>query len=217
MRIGVLGTGTVGQTLGTKLVELGHEVRMGSRQAGGEKAVAWAEGAGGNASEGSFADAAEFGQVIVNATAGGVSLDALAQAGASNLAGKTLIDVANPLDFSQGFPPTLTISNDDSLGERIQREFPEANVVKTLNTVNAGVMVDPGKVAGPSTIFVCGNDDAAKAEVIELLESFGWSRDDVVDLGDIGGARGAEMYLPLWLRLMGLLGPTFSIRVVAAN
>jgi predicted dinucleotide-binding enzyme len=142
-RFGVLGTGTVGQTLASKLASLGHEVMMGSRQAGNEKAVAWAKEAGRLASEGTFADAAGFGEDVVNATAGSASLAALAAAGAETLAGKVLVDVANPLDFSAGMPPTLTVCNTDSLAEQIQRAFPETSVVKALNTVNAGVMVEP--------------------------------------------------------------------------
>jgi len=214
MRIGVLGTGTVGTTIATKLVELGHEVKMGSRSAGNEKGVEWASGAGEGASEGSFADAASFGEVVFNCTPGAVSVDALRMAGPENLSGKVLIDVSNPLDFSKGMPPTLSVCNDDSVGEQIQREFPDARVVKALNTVNASIMVDPSQVTG-SVIFVCGNDDAAKAEVGELLQSFGWPGDDVLDVGDIAGARGTEMYLPLWLRMMGALGtPGFNIAVV---
>jgi predicted dinucleotide-binding enzyme len=214
MRIGVLGTGVVGQTLATKLVELGHEVKMGSREAGNEKAVEWAEGAGERASEGSFTDAAGFGELVINATAGEASVEALRQAGAENLAGKTLLDVSNPLDFSQGFPPTLTVCNDDSLAETIQREFGDARVVKALNTVNAAVMVDPAGAGASHTIFMCGNDDGAKAEVAELLQAFGWPAEDIADLGDLGGARGMEMYLPLWLRLMGIHGPKFNVKVV---
>ena len=214
MRIGVLGTGTVGTTIATKLVELGHEVKMGSRSAGNEKGVEWASGAGEGASEGSFADATSFGEVVFNCTPGAVSVDALRMAGPENLSGKVLIDVSNPLDFSKGMPPTLSVCNDDSVGEQIQREFPDARVVKSLNTVNASIMVDPSQVPG-SVIFVCGNDDAAKAEVGELLQSFGWPGDDVLDIGDIAGARGTEMYLPLWLRMMGALGtPSFNIAVV---
>ena len=146
MRFGVLGTGMVGQAIAGKLVAVGHEVKMGSREAGNEKAVAWASEAGEGASEGSFADAAGFGEVVVNATAGAHSLEALEAAGAENLAGKVLIDVANALDFSQGMPPTLTVCNDDSLGEQIQRAFPDARVVKALNTINASVMVAPGSL-----------------------------------------------------------------------
>lgn len=206
MRVAVLGTGVVGQGLGTKLVEVGHEVMMGSRQAGNEKAVAWVERVGGSAGEGSFAQAAAFGELVVNATGGAVSLAALAAAGAENLAGKVLIDVANPLDGSAGFPPSLTVCNTDSLGEQIQRAFPEARVVKSLNTVNIAVMVNPGALPGHHVIFVCGNDAPAKAQVRDLLQTFGWPAEDIVDLGDITAARGTEMYLALWLRLLGKLG-----------
>ena len=214
MRIGVLGTGTVGNTLATKLASLGHEVRMGARRASNDKATAWAEGAGANASHGTFADAAAFGEIVFNCTAGTGSLTALESAGAGNLGGKILIDVANPLDFSKGMPPTLFLSNDTSLGETIQRKFPEARVVKALNTVNASVMVDPGRVRGESDVFVCGNDAAAKTEVTTILkEWFGWK--SVVDLGDITAARGMEAYLLLWLRLWTVVGsPDFNVRVV---
>lgn len=146
MRIGVLGTGIVGETIASKLVEVGHEVMMGSREAGNEKAAAWVAGAGEGAREASFADAAAFGELVVNATAGAHSLDALELAGAENLAGKVLLEAANPLDFSQGMPPTLTIANTDSLGEAIQRAHPDAKVVKALNTVTAGLMVDPSSL-----------------------------------------------------------------------
>ncbi len=165
MKIGVLGTGMVGQTIATKLASLDHEVRMGSREAGNEKAVAWAKDAGGNASEGSFAEAAKFGELVVNCTAGVASVDVLTAAGADNLAGKVLVDIANPLDASQGFPPTLAFCNDDSLGERIQAAFPEARVVKTLNTMNHELMVDPARVPGEHAVFVSGDDADAKGEV----------------------------------------------------
>jgi 8-hydroxy-5-deazaflavin:NADPH oxidoreductase len=212
MRIGVLGTGMVGQTIATKLVELGHEVTMGARAAGNEKAVEWASGAGASAREGSFADAAAHGELLFNCTAGTASLDALRAAGEAELAGKVLVDVANPLDFSGGMPPRLSVVNDDSLAEQIQREFPDARVVKALNTVNASVMVTG--IAG-SNLFVCGDDDAAKEQVTELIGDFGWPAESVVDLGGIEAARGMEMYLPLWLRLMGALGtPQFNIGIV---
>src|SRR2546423_3132601 len=172
MRIGMLGTGIVGTTLAGKLTELGHDVKIGSRDP-----------------DRSFADAAAHGEVVFNATGGAVSLNACAMAGAENLAGKVLIDVSNPLDFSQGFPPTLTVCNTDSVGEQIQREHPDARVVKALNTVNAGVMVDPGIIPGEHVLPIAGNDDAAKAEVRELLGSFGWTGDRIIDLGDIGAAR----------------------------
>jgi predicted dinucleotide-binding enzyme len=217
MRIAMLGTGGVGRTLATKLVSLGHEVRMGSRQAGGVAATGWVQESGERASEGTFEDAAAFGELAVNATAGARSLEALAAAGADNLAGKVLLDVANPLDFSGGMPPTLAVCNDDSLGERIQRDFPDTRVVKSLNTVNASVMVDPASVPGSHTLFVAGDDAAAKAEVAELLESFGWPRADLLDLGDIGAARGMEMYLPLWLRLFAAVDTAqLNVRVVRA-
>ncbi|MGZ5336428.1 MAG: NADPH-dependent F420 reductase [Solirubrobacterales bacterium] len=205
MEIGVLGTGMVGQAIATKLVELGHEVTMGSRQAGNENAVAWAKEAGEAAAEGSFADAAGHGELVVNCTAGVASLEALDAAGKENLSGKTLIDVANPLDASQGFPPTLAFCNDDSLGERIQAAFPGARVVKTLNTMNCQVMVEPTRVPGEHAVFMSGEDEDAKHGVSELLGSFGWPGKRIVDLGGIRTARGTEMYLPLWLNLYGQL------------
>ena len=192
MRVGVLGTGTVGRTLAGKLRELGHEVQVGSREAGDDKVT--------------FADASESAELVINATAGGASLDALRLAGAGNLAGKVLIDVSNPLDFSKGMPPTLSICNDDSVAEQIQREFPDARVVKSLNTVTAALMVDPAAVPGDHSMFVSGDDEGAKAEVTELLGSFGWPAERVIALGGIDAARGQEMYLPLWLRLFGAAG-----------
>jgi predicted dinucleotide-binding enzyme len=214
MRIAVLGTGTVGRTIATKLVDLGHEVTMGSRSSDSEALRDWLKDAGEAAGGGSFADAAAAAELVFNCTAGGASLDALAAAGADNLAGKILVDVANPLDFSHGMPPTLTVCNDDSLGERIQAAVPQAKVVKALNTVNAEVMVAPEKVGGDHALFICGNDDTAKSETTALLESFGWPGRRVIDLGDISAARGMEMYLPLWLRLMGSLEtPEFNIEV----
>jgi predicted dinucleotide-binding enzyme len=206
VKIGILGTGMVGKTIASKLVELGHEVRMGSRAAGNENAVAWATEAGEGASEGAFADAAGFGEVVFNCTAGGASLDALKAAGDTNLAGKLLIDVANPLDFSHGMPPSLSVCNTDSLGERIQRAFPATRVVKALNTVNCDVMVEPARVPGEHIVFVCGNDAEAKEKAVRLLSEFGWRVERVLDLGDITAARSTEMYLPLWLNLMGQLG-----------
>jgi predicted dinucleotide-binding enzyme len=218
MRIGVLGTGMVGNAIAGKLVALGHEARMGSREAGNEKARAWAEAAGAGASEGGFADAARFGELVVNCTAGAHSLAALEAAGRDNLAGKVLIDVANPLDFSAGMPPTLTVANTDSLGEQIQRAYPGIKVVKALNTINCEVMVDPGKVPGEHDVFLCGEDAAAKRQVTELLESFGWPAEHIIDLGGIRSARGTEMYLPLWLSLWGTLGTgRFNIGVVRAE
>jgi predicted dinucleotide-binding enzyme len=217
MRIAILGTGIVGKTLGTALAKRGHEVRMGSRKAGGEKARAWVKETGGQASEGSFADAAGFGEIVFNCTAGQASLDALRQAGPLNLRGKILIDVSNPLDFSKGMPPTLSVCNNDSLGEQIQKAFPETHVVKTLNTVTTAVMVDPALIPGPHTMFVSGNDSNAKNAVTKLLkEEFGWK--EILDLGDLSAARAQEMYLPLWLRLyMKLQTANVNIHVVTAT
>jgi 8-hydroxy-5-deazaflavin:NADPH oxidoreductase len=215
MRIAVLGTGVVGAALGTRLVQTGHEVRMGSRTAGNAKAVAWAAAAGSAASEGTFEDAAAFGEAVVNATGGLVSLDALTAAGAGNLAGKVLLDISNPLDFSGGFPPTVQQSGGHSLGEQIQAAFPDARVVKTLNTMNADVMVHPRALTGAHSVFVAGEDQDAKAVVRDLLLGFGWTDDEVIDAGGIAASRGLELYLPLWLSLMGSFGtPSFNIAVV---
>ena len=215
MKIGVLGTGIVGRTIATKLVELGHEVTMGSRSAHNEQAAEWAAETGAGAAQGTFADAAASAELLFNCTSGAGTLDALRSIPREHLSGKTLADVSNPLDFSQGMPPGLLTDSRDSLGEQIQREIPEARVVKTLNTVNASVMVDPAGVHGEHDVFVCGNDADAKAEVSALLESFGWPSDRIVDLGDISGARGTEAYLLLWLRLYGAVGTgAFNIRVV---
>ncbi|HJP59076.1 MAG TPA: NAD(P)-binding domain-containing protein [Gemmatimonadaceae bacterium] len=214
MRVGILGTGVVGKTLGTKLVRVGHDVRMGSRKAGNDKAKAWVKEAGKGASEGSFADAAAHGEIIFNCTAGMASLDALRASGTRNLLGKILIDVSNPLDFSKGMPPSLSICNTDSLGEQIQKAFPETKVVKTLNTVTAALMVDPSLIPGAHTMFISGNDAPAKDTVIKLLkEGFGWK--EVLDLGDLTAARAQEMYLPLWLRLyMKLQTANVNVHVV---
>jgi predicted dinucleotide-binding enzyme len=214
MKFGILGTGTVGQTLGTKLVQLGHEVKMGARSATSEKAAAWAKAAGGGASQGTFADAAAFGELCFNCTSGAGALEAVGAAGAANLRGKVLVDVSNPLDFSKGFPPSLFTGTHESLAERIQAAVPEAKVVKSLNTVGANVMVDPGSVAGGEhDIFVAGNDAGAKGAVTEILRSFGWKH--VIDLGDVTAARATETYLLLWLRMMGALKtPTFNVHFV---
>jgi hypothetical protein len=205
MKIAVLGTGAVGTTIASKLVSLGHEVTMGARTRTNDKAAAWARSAGGGkgrASCGDFSQAAAAGEIVFNCTAGAHVLDALTAARAANLEGKVLIDVSNPLDFSRGMPPTLLFHGEDSLGERIQAAFPKALVVKTLNTVTAPVMVEPGRVRGEHDVFMSGNDAGAKARVASILRDwFGWK--NVVDLGDITTARGAEAYLLLWLRLWG--------------
>jgi 8-hydroxy-5-deazaflavin:NADPH oxidoreductase len=215
MKIGILGTGIVGRTLGSALVEAGHEVCMGGRTRNHPKATEWSRGAGDGASSGSFADAASFGEIVFNCTAGQASLQAIEQAGTRNLDGKILIDVANPLDFSRGMPPTLTVCNTDSLGEQIQRALPSVRVVKTLNTVNCQVMVDPARVPGTHHLFISGNDAGAKAEVAALLEqALGWPADSLLDLGDISTCRGTEMMLPIWIRLWAVLGTSdFNVQV----
>jgi 8-hydroxy-5-deazaflavin:NADPH oxidoreductase len=214
MKIAVLGTGAVGQAIGSKLIELGHNVVMGSRTATNEKATAWKEKNGANASIGTFSDAANFGEIIFNCTNGNGTMEAIAAAGAENLNGKILIDISNPLDFSAGFPPTLSVSNTDSLGEQIQRAYPNVKVVKTLNTINCEVMVNPALLPGVHDVFMSGNDQGAKATVATILrEWFGWQ--SVVDLGDISTARGAEMILPLWIRVMGAIKtPMFNFKLV---
>ncbi|MEU2632362.1 NAD(P)-binding domain-containing protein [Kitasatospora sp. NPDC007106] len=215
MRFGIIGTGTVGRTLAAKLVALGHEVTLGSRTKDNTAAVSWADQSGPNGHAGTFADAADFGEVVINATAGTVSLPALRLAGAERLAGKVLIDVSNPLVFSPTGEVSLEPVNTDSVGEQIQREFPETRVVKALNTLSAPLMVDPGRVPGPHQLFIAGEDPEAKALVRGVLEQFGWPGDQIVDLGGISAARGTEMLMPFWLRLMGHFGHTdfnYSIR-----
>ena len=206
MRLGILGTGVVGKTLAAGLAGLGHEVMIGTRDP--EQTLSRTEpDAYGNPPFGSwqeehpevgvgtFGEAAAHGEMVVNATAGGVSLEALELAGEGNLNGKIIMDVSNPLDFSRGMPPTLSVSNIDSLGEQIQRRFPEAKVVKTLHTMNAHLMVDPAQLAGADhTVFVGGDEAEAKRAVAELLESFGWT--DVIDLGDITTARARRCCCP---------------------
>jgi predicted dinucleotide-binding enzyme len=214
MKIGVLGTGSVGNALASGFVMAGHEVRMGARDAGNEKAKTWAAGSGRGGSSGSFADAAAFGEIVFNATAGTGSVEAVRAAGRDNLRGKILVDLSNPLDFSRGMPPTLfTTPPGDSLAERIQNEAPDAKVVKTLNTINASVMLDPGRAGGDSDLFIAGNDAAAKERIIAFLKEFGWKR--VLDLGGLTAARGMEAYVLFWLFLfVAQKTPDFNIRVV---
>ncbi|MET3772815.1 NADPH-dependent F420 reductase [Arthrobacter nitrophenolicus] len=225
MRIAVFGTGTVGRALAGALAERGHEVTVGTRDPGETASRTgpdrmgrppFSEWQAGHPEVGlaDYAGAAGSAELVVNATSGAGSLPALGAAGAARLAGKVLVDVSNPLDFSQGMPPVLNPVNTDSLAERIQQAFPGARVVKTLNTMNAALMVDPGRLAGGDhSVFLSGDDAAAKDTVRDLLESFGHR--DIIDLGDITSARGAEMWLPLWLRLYGVLGTAdFNIKVV---
>lgn len=225
MKISVLGTGPVGQAIAARLAAVGHAVFVGTRAPdatlartdkdlfGNPPFKDWREKNSG-IQLGTFAQAGAHGEMIVNATGGAVSLEAVKAAGERNLAGKILVDVANPLDFSRGMPPSLTVCNDDSLGEQLQRALPETKVVKTLNTMNAYLMVEPRQLADAGhTVFVSGNDDGAKKTVSGLLESFGWR--DIVDLGDITTARGTEMVVALWARVfMATQTPIFQFKLV---
>lgn len=219
MKIAVLGTGMVGDTIGSRLIELGHEVKMGSRTTDNEKAKAFVAKHQGKASSGSFADAAAFGEIIFNCTAGGASVEALKMAGAANVDGKVIVDIANPLDFSKGAPPSLipALSNTNSLGEEIQKNFPSAKVVKTLNTMWCGLMVNPAMINnGEHTNFICGNDTEAKQQVKALLNQFGWKNENILDLGDISSARGTEAVLPVWLRIWSATqNGAFNFKVVS--
>jgi predicted dinucleotide-binding enzyme len=223
MKIAVLGTGMVGQAVAARLSGLSHDVTVGTRDPeqtlgrtdpdamGNPPFSAWAADHP-QVRVATFADAAAQAKMVVNATNGAGALPALQQAGAEHLAGKVLIDISNPLDFSNGFPPTLFVKDTDSLGEQIQRTFPQARVVKTLNTMTAALMVHPDLLGEDSSVFVSGDDAEAKSTVADLLKSLGHR--DIIDLGDISTARGTEMMLPIWLRLMGALGtPTFNFKI----
>ena len=213
MRIAVLGSGTVGRTLSTRLAELGHTVTLGTRDPDATRARPEVEEVPG-VSLATFHDAVAEVDVVVVALGGAVALDVLESIGPARLAGTVLVDVTNPLDFSAGFPPTLSVKDTDSLAEQVQRLLPDTKVVKTLNTMNAAVMAHPERVGGGDhTVFVSGDNPTAKAVVQGLLLEMGHT--DVLDLGGIETARGAEMFLPLWLRLMGALGTAdFQVKVV---
>jgi len=226
MNIGILGTGVVGQTLAAALAEKGHAVTIGTRDPAETMAretakpparVAYRDWQRANPSVqlATFADAARSADVVINATSGASAMSALESAGANALGDRILIDASNPLDFSKGMPPTLTVCNTDSLGEQIQKAFPRVRLVKTLNTVTANLMVNPGAVnEGDHTLFLCGNDADAKATVKRWIgEGFGWR--DILDLGDVTASRGMEMYLPIWLRMWGAVGsPMFNVKLV---
>ncbi len=226
MNIGILGTGGVGQTLAAKLAAVGHTVMIGTRDVAATMAKTDPDGYGNppfsawSAAHpaiqvGTLAQAAAFGEVILNALSGYGTIPGLEAAGEANLGSKIIIDISNPLDFSNGMPPTLFVSNTHSLAEQIQARFPAAKVVKTLNTVTAALMVNPGLVAdGDHHLFVSGSDAEAKAAVTGYLRTwFGWQH--IIDLGDITTARGTEMMLPLWVRLWGALGTgVFNFKVV---
>lgn len=229
MNIAILGTGVVGQTIAQKLVSLGHDVHVGTRSI--RETLARTE----NDNFGrppfrdwhaenpkvkleSYAEAAAFGELVVNATSGTGTPSALELAGKANLAGKVLLDISNALDFSAGFPPSIAVANTDSVGEQIQRALPQTRVVKTLNTMNAYLMVNPRLLPGEHNVFLSGDDADAKAQVRSLLESFGWAANEVIDLGDITTARATEQLFSLWARLFGLLPtPMFNFHVVVGD
>lgn len=230
MKIAIIGTGTVGQTFASKLITLGHEVMIGTRNVA-EKLKSTAKDGYGNppfaewhtanpkVKLGTFEESASFGELILNVTQGGSSIQALTLAGAKNLKGKIVVDISNPLDFSKGMPPSLIpeLSNTNSLGEEIQKTFPEAKVVKTLNTMWCGLMVNPGMIAdGNHTAFICGNDADAKSKVKSLINEFGWKQENILDLGDITSSRGTEAILPIWLRIWGATNNgAFNMKVVS--
>ena len=230
MKVAVIGTGSVGQTIASKLISLGHEVLMGTRNVA-EKLANQEKDHYGNPplaewlklnqqiKLATFSDAAAFGELVINATKGSDSVSALKMAGSDNLSGKILIDIANPLDFSKGMPPSLIpeLSNTNSLGEEIQKIFSKTLVVKTLNTMWAGLMVNPSLVNhGDHSNFICGNDMEAKMKVKSLLNEFGWKNENILDLGEISSARGTEAVLPIWLRIMGTKqSVAFNFKIVS--
>jgi predicted dinucleotide-binding enzyme len=210
MNIGILGTGMVGEALGAKFTQLGHRVKMGSRTANNENATKWAQSAGPNASQGTFEEAAVFGEMVFLCLKGSVFLDIAKTLSPASINDKVVVDVSNPLDFSKG--GMLSLCNTTSLGEEVQKAVPNAKVVKTLNTVNCEVMINPAK-GGDPTMLVCGNDSQAKDKVVNVLKTMGWR--DIIDLGDISKSRGTEMLLPLWLNLFQMYGhPHFGFKVV---
>ncbi len=212
MKIGIIGSGVVGQTLGAKLIELGHDLVLGTRdpkKLDEKKNMAgslneWLAGVKGKGKIVTFPEAAAHGEILINATHGQISVEALKMAQADKVGAKVLIDTANELDFSKGMPPGCLASQDHCLAENIQKAFPNLKVVKTLNTISAPLMVNPKVLKdGDHTIFMAGNDKEAKGKVSDLLKTFGWT--DILDLGDISAARAPEMYLSLWVRLYGTL------------
>jgi len=215
MKIGIIGTGMVGTAIGNKLIQLGHFIMMGSRTPDNIKASEWATKNGPNASSGTFEDAAFYGETIFLCTSGAVTLEAVKLAGKDNFREKVVVDITNPLDFSKGMPPSLIpeLSNTNSLGEEVQKFLNEASVVKTLNTVNCDIMVNPEKLTEDTAIFLSGNDAKAKSKVSDILRSFGWK--EIIDLGDINTARGTEMMIPFWVNLMSALKTSqFNFRIV---
>ncbi len=215
-KIGIFGTGSVAQAIGAKLIETGHDVMFGTRNVentlartdpdtyGNPPFSVWVKQLP-QAKVGTFQEAAAHGELLFNATTGVASLAVLNQAGAENLGSKILVDIANPLDFSRGMPPSLAVCNTDSLAEQIQAAFPKTKVVKTLNTMGAAVMVNPALVPGDHNVFVSGDDAEAKAKVSGILsKKFSWKPENIIDLGGIATARGTEMLLIIWVQMFGM-------------
>lgn len=229
MKIAVIGTGMVGRILAARLSDLGHEVVIGTHNVADTMARTDTDAMGTppyaiwqqehpQVRLVTLREAGAHAEVVLNAANGRNAIAALEGVGADQLAGKVLLDLALPLDLSKGFPPTLTIANTDSLGEQVQRAFPEARVVKSLTTVFCAVMADPSRVPGEHSIFVAGNDAAAKRTVEGLLTEFGWPQSAIIDLGDITAARGLEMYSRLFFELYNTFGDfDFNIHVVRAQ
>lgn len=226
MKTAVFGTGIVGQVIGNRLAGLGHSVTIGTRDVnktlartdkdayGNPPFAEWLK-QNNSVQLKAYTEAAASAEIIFNCTQGQGSVEALKQAGEVNLKGKIIIDISNPLDFSKGMPPFLSPGNTDSLGEQIQRTFPETKVVKTLNTMNCFLMVNPAALPGDHNVFVSGNDASAKDKAKEILKSFGWKESNMIDLGDITSARGTEQLLPIWIRLYGALkNPMFNFNIV---
>jgi 8-hydroxy-5-deazaflavin:NADPH oxidoreductase len=214
-KIGILGTGMVGNTMGTRLIEMGYEVKMGSRSANNKVAADWVSGKGSKASAGTFAEAAAFGEVVFICLKGDAVIPVIKSIDPALFNGKIVIDISNPLDFSKGMPPSLLsgLENTNSLGEEVQKTLPGAKVVKTLNIVNTQIMVTPDKLKPQASMFVAGNDEEARKVVTELLKAFGWQ--DIHDLGDITAARAMEMMLPIWVRILVTTNnPHFGFRLV---
>jgi 8-hydroxy-5-deazaflavin:NADPH oxidoreductase len=216
MKVAILGTSNVGQTFATKFIELGHEVMLGTRNVENTLARKATDNYGSlpfgewhtqnpTGQLGTFDDTVAFGEIVLNALQGAISVSTIESVPAASFEGKIFIDISNPLDFSKGFPPTLLdgLNNDNSLGEEIQKTIPNAKVVKTLNTMYSGLMINPRALGEDSSVFVSGNDAEAKATVKAILASFGWKESEILDLGDITTARGTEAILPLWLRIYG--------------
>jgi hypothetical protein len=198
MKVGILGSGVVGQALGRGFAGRGHDVKIGSRTPDSDKLKEWSKNAGPKASTGTLAEAAAFGEILVIATMGTATEHVIDLASPRNFSGKLVVDATNPLDFSQGMPPGLFVGLTDSLGERIQRKLPDAKIVKCFNTVSNVQMVDPKFPGEPPEMLICGNDAEAKKRVTEILKLLGWPA--ALDVGGIEGARWLEALVPLWVR-----------------